>query len=180
MKAVSSRGATSAAHWAVGMTIACFTAAPSLAWGDEVDPARNRFLLLDSRLIEKVENARLAVGTVKKHAANPLFGQELPWETDVSHMYPNVVYDRQEQIYKIWYYTRILGWKCDVTPGPLAPEQTGQGNCATLYATSKDGIRWEKPGLDVYRYKGKPTNIVVWRDHGTGVFKDLHDPDPMR
>ncbi len=185
MKPVSMRGITPAARWALAVAAACFTAAPSLAWGEGVDPARNRFLLLDSRLIEKVENARLAVGTVNKHPGNPLFGQELPWETNTSHMYPNVVYDPHERIYKLWYYTRmddagVLEWKRDVTPGPLAPKQTGEGNCATLYATSKDGIRWEKPALDVYRYKGKPTNIVVWRDHGTGVFLDARDPDPMR
>jgi len=110
MKPVSTRGIIPAARWALAVAATCFTAAPSLAWGEGVDPARNRFLLLDSRLIEKVENARLAVGAVKKHPANPLFGQELSWETDISHMYPNVVYDWQEQIYKIWYYTRILGW----------------------------------------------------------------------
>lgn len=147
---------------------------------EAVVPPRAKYLLLDNRLITGTDNARVTLGTVKKHPANPLFGQESPWETDISHMYPNVVYDRQEHIYKIWYYTRILDWKRDVAPGSLAPKLEGQGNCATLHATSKDGIRWEKPRLDVYRYKGEPTNIVFWRDHGTGVFKDPRDPNPER
>ena len=34
-------------------------------------PVRERFLLLDGRLVEKTENAQLVVGTVRKHKANP-------------------------------------------------------------------------------------------------------------
>lgn len=142
---------------------------------------RDRYLLLDSRLIDETDNARLAVGAVTRRPANPLFGQTLPWELDISHMYPNVVYDEKEQLYKVWYYTKIApAWGKHITPGPLAPKQKARGNLATLYAVSKDGVKWAKPALDLYRYKGKPTNIVVWGDHGTGVFRDSHDTDPQR
>jgi hypothetical protein len=148
--------------------------------------ARERYLLLDSRLVESTRNSRLAVGTVTRHPANPLFGQELPWEQTIHHMYANVMFDEEDRLYKIWYFTTISGppnqvdWGQHVTPGPLAPKEKRLGNFATCYAVSKDGIRWEKPALDVYRYKGKPTNIVVWGTHGTGVFKDVNDADPKR
>ena len=148
--------------------------------------ARERYLLLDSRLIDTVINARLAVGTVHKHPANPLFGQELPWEHKTHHMYANVVFDSDTRLYKIWYFTTISGppgqvnWGQHVTPGPRAPPEKPLGNCATLYAVSQDGIRWEKPALNVYRYKGRPTNIVVWGTHGTGIFKDVNGADPQR
>ena len=148
--------------------------------------ARKRYLLLDSRLIDRTRNARLAVGTVTKHPANPLFGQDLPWEQTMHHMYANVVFDNSDKLYKIWYFTTISGppkqadWGRHVTPGRLAPEESRQGNFATLYAVSRDGIRWKKPALDVYRYKGQPTNIVVWGTHGTGVFKDPNAIDPQR
>ena len=147
---------------------------------------RKRYLLLDSRLINSTKNARLAVGTVTKHPANPLFGQDLPWEQTIHHMYANVVFDTSDKLYKIWYFTTISGppkqadWGRHVTPGRLAPGESRQGNCATLYAESPDGIRWKKPPLDVYRYKGQPTNIVVWGTHGTGIFKDSHATDPLR
>ena len=42
--------------------------------------ARQRHLLLDDRLIGETRNARLAVGPVKKHPANPLFREDKPWE----------------------------------------------------------------------------------------------------
>jgi len=140
----------------------------------------NKHLLLDNRLIEDTENAQLTVGTAKKHPANPLFGEELPWETDTSHMYADVIFDKEENIYKCWYFSRIKEWKKDITMGSLATEGKGPGNKATLYAVSKDGIKWDKPKLDVYRYKGKPTNIVFYGEHGAGVFKDPRDPDPNR
>ena len=40
----------------------------------------SKYLLLDSRIIEEVTNAKLEVGTVVKHAANPLFEEEREWE----------------------------------------------------------------------------------------------------
>lgn len=145
-----------------------------------VEP-RERYLLLDQRLISSVDNAVLKLGTVKKHAGNPLFGEDLPWETEMSHMYPSVVFDREEEIYKCWYYSHIKDWGKDITPGPLAAkEQNGRSNCATLYAYSRDGVHWKKPKLQAYLYKGEPTNIVNWRDHGTGVFKDPRDPNAER
>ena len=109
--------------------------------------ARERYLLLDSRLIDTAENARLAVGMVTKHAANPLFGQELPWEQTIHHMYANVLFDGEDQAYKIWNFTTISGppdqvdWKQHVTPGPLASKEKRQGNFATCYAVSKTVLR---------------------------------------
>ena len=88
------------------------------------------------------------------------------------------MFDRREKLYKCWYFTRIKEWARDITRGSPATEGKGPGNLATLYAVSKDGIKWEKPELDVYRYKGNPTNIVVYGAHGTGVFKDPRDLDP--
>ena len=167
----------------LGLAAWTMFAAPALAV-ESSSPKKH--LLLDSRLIEKTEGVELRVGKVKKHPACPLFSEELPWEHEMGHMYPNVVFDEEDQLYKIWYYTRITSrtgvpdWVQYITPGPGAPSSSTGGNCATLYAYSQDGISWTKPGLDVYHYKGKPTSIVVWGEHGTGVFRDPHAADPQR
>lgn len=50
------------------------------------------------------------------------------------------------------------------------------GRC---YATSKDGLAWETPALDLYPVAGKPTNIVLPKGGG-GVLVDELEPDPQK
>ncbi len=50
--------------------------------------ASEKILLLDSRVIDRVENAVLRVGKVQKHPSNSLFGEDKPWEVRVDNMYP--------------------------------------------------------------------------------------------
>ncbi len=45
------------------------------------------------------------------------------------------------------------------------------------YATSKDGLHWEKPAFDLFKVRGKPTNIVLPKGGG-GVLVDEIEPDP--
>jgi len=64
---------------------------------------RARFLLLDSRIIESTENAKLTVGVVRKDKSNPLFKEDKPWEPRFDNPYSSVIYDKEEKIYKCWY-----------------------------------------------------------------------------
>ena len=59
--------------------------------------ARERYLLLDDRIVEKAENAKLTVGTVEKHKANPLFTEDKPWEKRYDNLYGNVIFDKEEE-----------------------------------------------------------------------------------
>ena len=54
--------------------------------------------MLDDRVIDRLKNAVLRVGVVQKHPANPLFGEDKPWELRVDNMHPTVVFDEQEGI----------------------------------------------------------------------------------
>ena len=63
--------------------------------------ARDRYLLLDSRIIANTENAKLALGTVKKHPANPLFIEDKPWEMRFDNLYGNVTYDENEENFSL-------------------------------------------------------------------------------
>ncbi len=47
------------------------------------------------------------------------------------------------------------------------------------YATSRDGLDWEKPALEITRVAGKPTNIVLPKGGG-GVLVDEAEPDPAK
>src|SRR5262245_65762139 len=68
-----------------------------------------------------------------------------------------VWHDPQDGLFKMWYMA---------------------GHCAsTCYATSRDGLHWEKPILDV-----RPgTNVVLPGDRDSNtVWLDLEEKDPLR
>ena len=70
-----------------------------------------KFLLLDNRIIEKTENVKLEVGKVYKHPNNPLFVEEKEWEMRFDNLYGNVIFDKDEEIYKLWYSPFIVDSK---------------------------------------------------------------------
>jgi hypothetical protein len=155
--------------------------------------ATDRHLLLDTRIVEDVQNAELTLGAVNKPSANPLFGEDKPWERRFDNLYANIIYDHEEQIYKCWYSPFIVSNSTKgMTIQQRKEEEYGKHvqEMGICYATSKDGICWDKPELGLVEYEGNKANNILWRGggvhkdwggpHGTGIFKDLRDPDPSR
>ena len=138
-----------------------------------------KHLMLDSRVIERVVNAKLVLGTPEKHAENPLFQADKPWENSMNNLYPNVVWDDQEKVFKLWYKC-VLADK-EVIAQMDQPSTVHDVGWYLLYATSKDGVKWDKPELGLHKFGGSTANNIVARDcPNVGVFKDLHDADPAR
>jgi len=146
---------------------------------------RTRFLMLDSRIIETAENAKLTPGKTVKSKHNPLMAEDKPWEKRFDNLYANVIYDKEDKLYKCWYSPFIV----DNSASGMTLQQRRQTHyraprgreMAICYAVSKDGIEWEKPELGLVEFEGSKQNNIVWRGpHGAGVLKDLRDPDPAR
>ena len=150
---------------------------------DEKQVSSHRYLLLDSRIIESTDNAKLTVGTVRKDKNNPLFKEDKPWEPRFDNPYCSVIYDEEEKIYKCWY---SIFTKSDYEATPSEKRawlkwHEGRRGFGVCYATSKDGIHWEKPELGVIEFNGsKKNNIVINYTHGVAVMKDLHETDPQK
>lgn len=155
-------------------------------------------LLLDSRIVEKTENAILTLGKVTKHPENPLFGEDKPWEPRFDNVYANVIFDEEDKLYKCWYSPFIIDERTTSTPEDernpddhdymgVKPNGREMGIC---YAVSKDGIHWEKPELGLVEFNGSNKNNILIRGHhikgvfhgphGAGVFKDLHERTPQK
>jgi hypothetical protein len=158
------------------------------------DSKSEKYLFLDNRIIEKVENAKLVVGKVEKSSANPLFVEDKPWEKRFDNLYGNVIYDQEDELYKCWYSPFIID---NSAKGMSLKEREKEYNTpddremAVCYATSKDGIHWVKPNLGLVDFEGNKNNNIVWRGkgqdgdhgagpHGAGIFKDMHEKDPNR
>jgi hypothetical protein len=164
--------------------LVCTAPAESLPTRGNPSIKRDRFLLLDDRIIEKTKNAKLTVGKVRKSQRNPLFGEDKPWEARFDNLYANVIYDRQDKLYECWYSPFIIDEAGPKPPMekrkqvPYRPKHREMGIC---YAVSEDGLRWQKPRLRLVEFNGgKANNLVLRGPHGAGIFKDLHDPDPKR
>lgn len=156
--------------------------------------ATNQFLLLDTRIVSATENLSMTLGRVEKCSANPLFVEEYfanppkKWEVRYDNLYPNVIYDEKERLYKLWYNIFIGGPQSGETPLDKrhgTPYTGGKVKDGLLYATSKDGVSWSKPNLGLIPFDGADANNIVMSTeshgiHGVGVLRDVQDPDPAR
>lgn len=125
-----------------------------------------RQLFVDDFLVAET-TLRRAYHKTQWHPVNPVLAPDRAWEvTEQSQEHPaptamvfsdGVWHDPQDRLFKMWY---------------MAGYCTG-----TAYATSQDGIHWEKPELGVV----PGTNVVhtALRDSST-VWLDLAEPDPAR
>ncbi len=125
-----------------------------------------RQLFVDDFLIEQTTLRRVS-HRAQFHPDNPVLKPDKPWENEGSGprsgpmampFSGGVFYDPADRLFKMWYMGSYSRYLC--------------------YAVSRDGIRWEKPSLDV-----KPgTNIVVTSGGGGAntVWLDPETKDPSR
>ena len=122
-------------------------------------------LFIDDYIVEELKAVTKTLHHPVKHAGNPLLVQDQPWE-DSGPGYTTVIYDQEEKLFKMWYAFWIEGAK--------PSEQT------LCYATSTDGIHWEKPLIN----KEAGTNVVstpkITGFQCAGVFIDPVETDRRR
>tara|TARA_X000000950_G_scaffold289384_1_gene412719 strand:- start:103290 stop:104672 length:1383 start_codon:yes stop_codon:yes gene_type:complete len=138
---------------------------------------KKRFLLLDTRNVMSADNVELKVGCVIKHNANPLMMEDKSWEKRFDNLYGNVLYDESEKLYKCWYSPFIVAHSSKNMSLSQRKRITYEGHdsqeMGICYATSEDGLKWDKPDLQVISFEGSSRNNIVWRGpHGAGIFKD--------
>ena len=130
--------------------------------------ARYPHMFLDDHLIAGTHKIRRRVQNPVRHPANPVLTSAYPWESLRVHPYGGVVYDGEKKRFRMWYMPYGPNWK---------PSRTA-------YAESVDGVRWEKPLLNLHPFEGYDrTNIVLAPEGGTngiGVFRDANERDPSR
>ncbi len=124
-----------------------------------IDVGRQLFVddfLIDSTTLQRTYHA------AEYYPDNPVLKPDRPWESegqDPTAMVfsDGVWYDPQDHLFKMWYMGGYVR--------------------STCYATSTDGIHWEKPSLDVKQ----GTNVVQpdGRDSSI-VWLDLEEQDPQR
>jgi hypothetical protein len=121
-------------------------------------------LFIDERWFASQQGMTLTVNPPIK--TEQVLLPETPWENHGIHGYSNVMDD--DGVYKMWYDAIAEGFD-------VKPERR-----ALCYATSSDGIHWERPNVNVFDWEGNPnTNIVMPGANGS-VMKDPNGPDEHR
>ena len=150
------------------------------------------FFAFDTRVVQQTEHVQTVLGKVQKHPANPLFGEDRPWEVRFDNLYANLLYD-DDGLFKCWYSPFTIDHA--TTETPLDQRQPGSyvarlqeakqrygvaaREMGVCYASSADGLTWVKPELGIVPFGGSQANNLVMRyAHGNGVFKDLHTTNP--
>ncbi|MEY4938593.1 MAG: hypothetical protein RIQ93_328 [Verrucomicrobiota bacterium] len=123
-------------------------------------------LFVDKQVVHSTQGIAFNLHQARKHPLNPLVKADRPWEGWRVNVYGSVLYDEQEKIFKMWYVGNASEWF---------------PNFATHYATSRDGLHWEKPLVGTVRTPGLARhNAVLDACQIASVTKDLADPDPAR
>ncbi|HOW71978.1 MAG TPA: hypothetical protein PKY77_15370 [Phycisphaerae bacterium] len=123
-------------------------------------------LFIDDWLVAEKSGLQKTWHAFEKYAANPVLAADRPWEGSVVYLYGTVLPAEKGPGYRMWYHS----W--------------AEGEYRKLYATSSDGLKWEKPELGLVDYKGSAKNNLFLKrsheDHSPQVIHTPADPDPLR
>ena len=129
-----------------------------------------RQLFIDDDIIDELSGVKRRFGPLEKHPANPVMVAEKPWEEAHPKLWGGTVLQDEEGGYRMWYqaHPRVGVW----------PDT---GGFVFNYATSKDGIRWERPNLGIVEWGGSTDNNIVLRnhDHPNIVYRPTEE-DPQK
>jgi len=123
---------------------------------EHIGPERQLFI--DTHLIERMDGVKRSLQQPVKQP-RPVLEGDMPWEHGHAIIIGNSLhYDEDDKLFKAWY---------DVDGG-------------TAYATSRDGLHWEKPVLGIMAHGGSKQNNLVNRGRNLSVVKDHRESDPSR
>lgn len=145
-----------------------------ITFASPFDVADKTQLFVDKILVRETQRVSFTLHPAEKHPANPLIKVDRPWEGWRIVLYGTTFYDEEDHIFKMWYNSG------DSPEFTVNPKMSSSGS-AVLYATSRDGIHWEKPLVGTIPAKTvKQHNAVLDNVDFPSVIKDNNDPDPGR
>ena len=141
-------------------------------------------LFIDDHVIDETHAVTQTLNQPSKYVGNPVMIPLYPWEGRVT-LYGTVWYDSDEGRFRMWYQgyggLAIPPMAKDVSDSPWKGFDASNLLYTIGYATSNDGIFWDRPNLGLVEYKGSKDNNLVLADAAYGnVIKDSRDPDPER
>ncbi|MDI6704182.1 MAG: hypothetical protein QME40_05900 [bacterium] len=110
----------------------------------------SRYLFFDDGIIDEKKGVFRECHRPIKSEHNPILKPSLPWETEIVYLYGTVSRDKRTQEFRMWY------------------DAQGEEGITICYASSVDGINWERPLLGIIEYLGSRDNNIVLKSEGFG------------
>ena len=142
-----------------------------------------RQLFLDDHVVENIEGLQRVTHQATKSPHNPVLRRGKPWETFRVMLYGTVVYDEEDQLFKMWYAPIP---KNSAVKEAVKVNGKNRVPWVTLvaYATSQDGVHWDTPNLGQVDFEGSRDNnlINIGQDNieGISVLRNSHSSDPNK
>ena len=121
----------------------------------------------------------------RQHAAKshpkPVIVADKPWEGDRVYVFGTILHNPTKKLFEMWYVgvpgsSEILAH----TKKIFVPEFREGGATPLLYATSKDGLAWDKPALGLHEFAGSKANNIVFDLDSVTVVVDQFEKNPSR
>ena len=135
-----------------------------MALSSILDIGDRKQLLVDDRFFCRQYGVKLTVNPPIK--AEIVLHGEKPWEAGRCACYASVLED--DGLYKLWY---------DGMPGGRSEDGLARNLC---YATSTDGLHWERENVNLFDWRGQHKNNIVMPGGGASVMLDPKAPEEHR
>lgn len=140
---------------AIVVHVGCFLSLAVCAAAAPLQVGDRRQVFVDHTFLADATNVTLIVHPPRK-SGEMTVQPDRPWESGGIGPYSSVLHDGT--MYRMWYHAMdSFQW------------DTGHTNGCICYATSTDGIRWEKPDLGLVEYQGSRRNNIVFGHGAHGV-----------
>ena len=139
-----------------------------------------KHLFIDDDSVDRIDNLAQVLHQPQKFERNAVVRPEHRWENGHIQIHTTPAWIPSEGVFKMLYYA------CAEPSDPHSGDPARDFFC---YATSTDGVNWEKPVLGLYDYEalswrgepiGRENNILPMGTPSLAPIYDPHDPDPER
>ena len=149
-----------------------------------IDIGKTPQLFVDDLIVDEIHGVTSTLHQPAKYAGNPIMTPLYPWEGRLT-LYGTVWRNEETGRFRMWYqgYGGMgIPRMGDETSDSPWKGFDGRNLLYTIgYATSDDGVFWERPNLGLIEYEGSRDNNLVMLDAAyANIIKDPRDPDPDR
>jgi len=145
-------------------------------------------LFIDDHIVEEIDNLARKLHQPEKFPGNAVVRPEHRWENCAIQIRTTPAWDPDEGLFKLIYLTSAESLDPEVRLGVTGAPEGGES--FYCYATSPDGVNWEKPPLGLHDYgaltwTGRPIgteNNILPSARGMllGPICDTRESDPQR